>query len=144
MLATGYKAATGELAVRQAAFRTDVAYMKSLPGPAVCESLMLCLRAGKPMDVDVFNTIQAIKTGRLPANALTSRIAAHEFSAAQFKLYAFPDLSMASFTGGEMTSAFQDNRSDTTKAVFTALDKSYRPARVGIMGQFWVPAPAAP
>jgi uncharacterized membrane protein YozB (DUF420 family) len=144
MLATGYKAATGELAARQAAFRTDVAYMKSLPGPAVCESLMLCLRAGKPMDVDVFNTIQAIKTGRLPANALTSRIAAHEFSAAQFKLYAFPDLSMASFTGGEMTSAFQDNRSDTTKAVFTALDKSYRPARVGIMGQFWVPAPAAP
>ncbi len=142
MLATGYRAATGELAEQQKAFRADVAYLKGLPGPAVCESLMLCLRAGKPMDIDMFNTNQSIKTGRLPADALTSRIASREFAGAQFKLFFLPDLRLAPFTGEGTTTMVRDDRSDATKGVFAALDKSYRPSRVGIMGQFWVPIQA--
>jgi hypothetical protein len=46
----------------------DIAFIKSRPGPALCDQLSLCLWAGKPAQLDVFNIGEQIKTGvRNPA-----------------------------------------------------------------------------
>lgn len=99
---------TGELARRQSAFADDVAWLKARPGPALCESLLLCLRAGKPMDVDMFNTFEAIGTGRMAPDALTRRIAARAFGAVQINFADVPE-AMASPAVARMVAAIRAN-----------------------------------
>jgi hypothetical protein len=50
---------------RAAAAKRDVAFIAGEPGRALCEDLALCFWAGKPVEVDVFNTQQRILAGSL-------------------------------------------------------------------------------
>ena len=59
---------------RAAAAQTDVSVIGSTPGRALCEDLALCFWAGKPAEVDVFNTQQRILAGSLPADVLVRLI----------------------------------------------------------------------
>jgi hypothetical protein len=61
----------------------DIAFLKSRPGPALCDQLSLCLWAGKGAEVDVFNVGEAIKTGARDPKALTQMIATRHFAALQ-------------------------------------------------------------
>ncbi len=61
----------------------DIAFLKARPGPALCDQLSLCLWAGKPAEVDVFNIGEEIKTGVRDSTPLARMIASHHFAALQ-------------------------------------------------------------
>jgi hypothetical protein len=61
----------------------DIAFLKSRPGPALCDQLSLCLWAGKGADVDVFNVGEAIKAGAREAAPLVRLIADRHFTTLQ-------------------------------------------------------------
>jgi hypothetical protein len=124
----------GEMAERQRLFREDVAWLKKQPGAVLCQSQLLCLRAGKPMGVDAFNTTQAILTGRLAPDTLTGRIAAGAFAVVQVS--DLPQRTIDDPPGLQTEPARFVNFQD---AVFAALERRYRLARVGISGRFYVP-----
>ncbi|HKQ11465.1 MAG TPA: 6-pyruvoyl-tetrahydropterin synthase-related protein [Rhizomicrobium sp.] len=63
----------------------DIAFLKSRPGPALCDQLSLCLWAGKGAAVDVFNIGEQIKTGARSPSALTSMIAGRRFAVLQLQ-----------------------------------------------------------
>jgi hypothetical protein len=54
-------------------------------GPAICESLLLCYRAGQPFTLDPFNSRQLILAGKLDQNELIQRIAARAFGVVQLR-----------------------------------------------------------
>ena len=54
------------------------------PGRALCETLSFCYWAGKPAEVDVFNTGQQFATGARSDADLIRRIDAHDFSVMEF------------------------------------------------------------
>ncbi len=62
---------------------TDIAFLKSRPGPALCDQLSLCLWAGKAAEVDVFNIGEQIKTGTRNPAPLAQMIAARRFATLQ-------------------------------------------------------------
>ncbi len=63
----------------------DIAFLKSQPGPALCDQLSLCLWAGKGAEVDVFNVGEQIKTGKRDPAPLAAMIAAHRFAVLQMQ-----------------------------------------------------------
>jgi len=63
----------------------DIAFLKSRPGPALCDQLSLCLWAGKGAQVDVFNVGEQIKTGARDPAPLAGMIAAHRFAVLQLQ-----------------------------------------------------------
>ncbi len=62
----------------------DIAFIKVRPGRAVCETLSFCYWAGKPAEVDVFNTGQQFATGARSDVDLIRRIDAGDFSVMEF------------------------------------------------------------
>ena len=66
-------------------FAAEAHYLAQRPGPAICESLLLCDLAGKPFILDPFNSRQYILAGRLDQHQLIRRIATHEFSVVQLR-----------------------------------------------------------
>ncbi len=126
--------AAGEMADRQRAFRADAAYLRTIPGPAVCESLLLCLRAGKPLGYDSFNTNQAMLSGRLPADTLTGLLRRHALAVVQVS--SDPQHGPDTPPGAQAMPARFVNFEDD---VFQTLDREYRVDRVGLAGRFYVP-----
>ena len=63
----------------------DIAFLKSRPGPVLCDQLSLCLWAGKDAEVDVFNVGEQIKTGKRDPEALSGMIAARHFAVLQLQ-----------------------------------------------------------
>jgi hypothetical protein len=61
----------------------DIAFLRSRPGPALCDQLSLCLWAGKGAAVDVFNIGEQIKTGARDPSDLALMIAQHRFAVLQ-------------------------------------------------------------
>jgi hypothetical protein len=62
----------------------DISFLRSHPGPALCETLGYCYWAGKPAIVDVFNTGQQFATHTRKDSTLICLIEARQFSALQF------------------------------------------------------------
>lgn len=96
----------------------DIAFLKSRPGPALCDQLSLCLWAGKSAEVDVFNIGEQIKTGARDPAPLLSMIAAQHFAAVQL----------------------QDPEA-LGLAARMALMKNYRPDHTDDNGAFFTPPP---
>jgi hypothetical protein len=69
---------------RPASADPDIAFLKSRPGPALCEMLSLCYWAGKRAEVDTFNTGQAFATAARSDAALIGEIEARRFTAMEF------------------------------------------------------------
>lgn len=67
-------------------FAAQVEFLKTFQGPAVCESLMLCYRAGKPFLVDPFMSRSLAKAGAINESRMLSAIERGEIAAVQ--LYA--------------------------------------------------------
>jgi hypothetical protein len=63
-----------------AAARDDVAIIASTQGRAFCEDLALCFWAGKPAEVDVFNTQQRILVGSLRGDDLVRLLDARYYA----------------------------------------------------------------
>jgi hypothetical protein len=65
---------------RQARFLSAAAWLRAQPGAALCESLLLCFAAGKPLVVDPYGAREGILTGRADEGALVRLIAEHRFA----------------------------------------------------------------
>jgi hypothetical protein len=68
------------IAARQARFLSAAAWLRARPGEALCESLLLCFAAGKPLVVDPYGAREQILTGRVAEAALVRLIAEHRFA----------------------------------------------------------------
>ncbi|HTX39318.1 MAG TPA: glycosyltransferase family 39 protein [Bryobacteraceae bacterium] len=69
-------------------FAAGADFLRSQPGPALCENLLLCYAAGKPMTYDPFAIDQLVKTGNLPPERLVRLIDAHEYPVIQLDIAA--------------------------------------------------------
>jgi hypothetical protein len=69
-------------------FAAGADFLRSQPGPALCENLLLCSAAGKPMTYDAFAIDQLVKTGNLPPERLVRMIDAHEYPVIQLDIAA--------------------------------------------------------
>jgi hypothetical protein len=65
---------------RQGEFLAAAAWLRARPGAALCENLLLCFAAGKPLIVDPYNAREQILTGRADEAALLRAIAEHRFA----------------------------------------------------------------
>ena len=61
-------------------FTSAVDFVKSHPGPALCENLLLCFEAGKPFEFDPYAVDQLVKTGHVPEAAILRQLDEHHFS----------------------------------------------------------------
>ena len=126
--------ALGDMAQRERLFRTDADWLRSVPGPVICESQLLCLAAGKVPFYDSFNANQAMLTGRLPADTLTGMLRRHEVAVVQVS--SDPQHSPDDPAGAQAMPArfvnFEDN-------VFRALEHDYLLVRTGQSGRFYRP-----
>ena len=124
----------GDYAEREALFSADTAYLRQIAGPAVCESMLLCLRAGKPISVDPYNVLQASLTGRLPPHHLEDLLRAHAFPVVQISSSREHPLDEA--PGLQVIPPRFVNFSD---GVFDEIARSYTLDRVGLSGRFYRP-----
>jgi hypothetical protein len=125
---------TGDLKERERLFLEDIAWLKTMPGPAICESMLLCLRAGKPMWIDPYAATQAITNGRLPADTMTGMLARHEVAVVQVtsrRAHHVDEPKGAQSMPPRFINVMDD--------VFDELDRSYQVSRVGITGRFYLP-----
>jgi len=76
-------AAEARLAATTKAAQQVVVLLKSANGPAVCEDLLLCYEAGKPMDYDPYYVNDQIRIGRIPQSGIIALLTAHHYAAIQ-------------------------------------------------------------
>ncbi|OAN43057.1 hypothetical protein A6A04_09545 [Paramagnetospirillum marisnigri] len=131
--------ALGDYSERERLFAEDVAYLSGLPGPAICESMLLCLKAGKGVWIDPYNLLQASLTGRLPADQLVGMLRRHEVAVLQMISQREHPLHEA--PGQQVIPPRFVNFGDD---VHDELDLSYRVARVGLTGRFYLPKASPP
>ena len=72
-----------QIAAQQARFDTEVAFLRSQPGLALCESLLRCYFAGKPYIYDPFNATRQIGLGQLDANVIAGAVRRLQYGAIQ-------------------------------------------------------------
>jgi len=72
-----------ETAQAEAEFAGVSNFIRSQPGPALCESLLLCYAAGKPATYDPFAVDQLIRTGRISQDRVAQLIASRQFATIQ-------------------------------------------------------------
>lgn len=68
---------------RASDFDTAVELLKSRPGPALCEDLLVCFEAGKPFAYDPFMAYARIKIGRLDRDDVAAMIESKSFTSVQ-------------------------------------------------------------
>ncbi len=76
-------------------FANAVQFVGSRPGPALCESLLLCYDAGKQEQYDPFAVDQLIKTGKMPEANLVRLLDERRYSTIQLNIPANEPLSAA-------------------------------------------------
>ncbi len=126
--------ALGDMAAREQGFAQDVAYLRTVPGDALCQSPLLCLRSGKPLVYDSFNATQAMHHGGLAANDLTRKLHGHRFAVVQIsdRRQNLPD----DPPGAQEMAARFINFDD---GVFDALESAYKLDHIGLNGRFYRP-----
>ncbi len=67
----------------QADFAAGVALLKTVPGPVVCENLLMCARAGHASAFYTYYVDSQIRLHRLPAAAVTSMVAQRRLQAVE-------------------------------------------------------------
>ncbi len=67
-------------------FAAGADVLRAQPGPALCENLLLCSAAGKPMTFDAFAIDQLVKTGTLREQRLVQMIDAREYPVIQLDI----------------------------------------------------------
>jgi hypothetical protein len=116
-------------------FLAEAEFVSAKHGPAICENLLLCYRAGQPFTLDPFNSRQFILAGRLDQNELIQRIAARAFAVVQLRADICDDLEAVSCHILHHRRKF--NR--FTDDVLYAVDRYYRIAWRSQDGTFYIP-----
>jgi len=68
-------------------FNSVVEFVKTRPGPALCESLLLCYEAGKPFEYEPYSVRDLLKTGRLHDDDILQLLRTHHFQTVQIGLF---------------------------------------------------------
>jgi hypothetical protein len=76
-------------AATQAA-RQVITLLQSTNGPVICEDLLLCYEAGKPMDYDPYYVNDQLLTGRLTETSILAMLTTHHYAAIQINAAANP------------------------------------------------------
>jgi hypothetical protein len=76
------------LPVQEKEFASAVEFVKKRPGPALCESLLLCYEAGKPFEYEPFSVRDQINTGRIKESDVLQLLRADHFQTIQIALRA--------------------------------------------------------
>jgi hypothetical protein len=75
------------LPARESDFKSAVEFLKSRPGPAVCESPLLCYEAGKPFEFEPFSVRDQLKTGRLREDEVLQLLRTHYLQTVQIEVH---------------------------------------------------------
>jgi len=74
------------LPARETEFNSAVEFVKTRPGPSLCESLLLCYEAGKPFEFEPYSVQDMIKTRRLREDEVLQVLRTHRFQTVQIAL----------------------------------------------------------
>jgi hypothetical protein len=116
-------------------FLADAAYVAERGRPAICESLLLCYRAGQPFILDPFNARQYILAGRLDQSELIGRVAARDFAVIQLRSEICDDPATPTCHILHYPRKFDR----FTDEFLYAVDRYYRIDRRSSLGVFYVP-----
>jgi hypothetical protein len=72
-----------ELPERQRVFESEASILAAQPGPAICDSLLLCYDAGKPYAFQSFGFRALVRMGRMNSSAVVNQIAEKKYGAIQ-------------------------------------------------------------
>ncbi len=75
------------LPAQEKEFNSAVEFVKSRPGPALCESLLLCYEAGKPFEYEPFSVRDQLRTGRIHEDDVLQLLRTHHFQSVQIALH---------------------------------------------------------
>ncbi|HQT90231.1 MAG TPA: glycosyltransferase family 39 protein [Acidiphilium sp.] len=106
----------------RAAFQT-IALLQRLHGPALCQNILLCYQAGKPIGPDLFFVHDQVTTGELAQADIVSEMIAHQFAAIQLDTPIKPEVGRSRFFNSFMQ----------------ALRNTYRPVMIGPVNAVFVP-----
>jgi hypothetical protein len=112
-----------EIAAGQTRFNQDVALLRDRPGPALCESLLLCYFAEKPYRYDPFNATRFIRLGKLDASTLLEDLRQQEYGAIQLDAPIHDEKDSERFDS----------------SILAAIEESYRPAHAHEDAVIYVP-----
>ncbi len=112
-----------------AAARNTIALLRQRPGPALCEDILLCYRAGKPLGYDPYFVKDQLMTGRLREARILAVLDSHHYAAIEIGTIH----RSASFTPAA--------RARFTKAFMQTLLAEYRPALINPPYAVFVPRP---
>ena len=77
-----------ELPAAESEFQSVSALLRQQPGPAMCETLLLCYAAGKPFEYDTFAVDELIRTGKVPMDEILRLLDSRHFRSIQIELAA--------------------------------------------------------
>jgi hypothetical protein len=115
-----YRDTMARYAAQQAAFEEAKAVIRDQQGTVVCENLLLCFEAARPLVVDPFSTQSMILSGQLSEAGLIRDIAEHRFAAIELPVRIFDG-----HRPGQI-SAYLRNQGRFTEGTLRAIDKLYR------------------
>jgi hypothetical protein len=75
-----------DLSALEDEFRSSVDFVKARPGPALCESLLLCYEAGKTFEYEPFSVRDQINTGLIKEDEVLQLLRTHHFQTVQIAL----------------------------------------------------------
>ncbi len=74
------------LPAHESEFNSAVDFVKTRPGPALCESLLLCYEAGKPFEYEPYSVRDLLRTGRLHEDEILQLLRTNHFQTVQIAL----------------------------------------------------------
>ena len=72
---------SARLPQRQTEYEAATAFIKAAPGPALCESLLMCFEAGKPFGYDPYYVKDQMRIGRVPEARIVGDLNARRYAA---------------------------------------------------------------
>jgi hypothetical protein len=74
------------LRAQEREFNSAVEFLMMQPGPALCESLLLCYEAGKPCEYEAFSVRALVNSGTLAENEVLQLLRTRNFQTVQISL----------------------------------------------------------
>ena len=102
--------------------RATIDALERWPGPAICEDLLLCFEAGKPIDADPFFAHDQIAIGRLPEAALLRRLDRGQETAIEIEGRVDRPDARRRFTASFMRSLFARDRIVSEAGIHTVFE----------------------